>query len=381
MFDFDSAYDRKAFFSTKWCKYGARDVLPFWVADMDFPVPDFLLTAIQERVQQHPILGYTDTPDQLVETFIEWAFHHFQWELDPDWLVWIHGVVPGLNLTVRSIGTPGDKILVPIPVYPPFFRLAENNTRVMVTSTLVKQDQRWLMDFEHIESVCKDCEVLAMCNPQNPTGRIYTEPELRTLADICLRTGTVLLSDEIHWGLTLDSQQPHLPVASLAPEYADNTITLLSHTKTYNIAGLQVAVAVIPNKELRTNFASTQEKLYGSISPLSYAAAIAAYADRGPWLTKLNAYLTKNRNLVEQTVAAIPNLSMTPVEGTHLAWLDAHQLPVEDPTAYFESFGLGLSPGADFGARQMVRFNFAAPHHLVEQGLQRLQEAASCAFS
>ena len=379
MFEFDSVFDRRQSYSSKWTKYGQRDVLPFWVADMDFAAPDFLLDAVRERLD-HPILGYTETPEPLIEAFIQWADDRFNWTIHPDWLVWVHGVVPGLNLCIRSIGSRNDQILVPIPVYPPFLRLAENNDRIMLTSSLVKENGRWVMDFDELESKAKDCTVLAMCNPQNPTGRIYAQSELSNLAEVCVRSNTVLIADEIHWGLTLDSPSPHIPVASLDPSYAQNTITLLSHTKAYNIPGLQVAVAVIPNEQLREKFVALNEKLYGSISPLSYSAAIAAYSDRGPWLSRVNEYLTANRQVLQEAVNSTTNLNMTHVEGTYLGWLDASQIPVEDPAEYFEAFGVGMSPGIDFGAQGMVRFNFAAPREVLNEGLQRLVEAASCAI-
>lgn len=378
MFDFDRVLDRKASYSSKWTKYGERDVLPFWVADMDFAAPDFLLAAVQERLK-HPILGYTETPEPLVAAFVNWAQDRFDWFIDPEWLVWIHGVVPGINLCIRSIGSRNSPILVPIPVYPPFLRLAENNDRTMVTSNLLKDNGQWVMDFDELESAAQDCSVLAMCNPQNPTGRIYTEAELCELAEVCIRTNTVLIADEIHWGLTLDSDRPHIPVASLDPTYADNTITLLSHTKAYNIPGLQVGVAIIPNAQLREKFEYWNEKLYGSISPLSYAAATAAYEDRGPWLTEVNDYLKTNRNILRDTIDSTTNLEMSHVEGTYLGWLDASQIPVSDPAAYLEAFGIGLSPGIDFGATGMVRFNFATPRTVLENGLKRLKEASNCA--
>ena len=178
----------------------------------------------------------------------------------------------------------------------------------------------------------------------------------------------------------MDSSSPHIPVASLDPSYAQQTITLLSHTKAYNIPGLQVAVAVIPNEQLREKFVSLNEKLYGSISPLSYSAAISAYSDRGPWLSKVNEYLTANRQALQDAVNSTANLNMTHVEGTYLGWLDASEIPVEDPAAYFEAFGIGMSPGIDFGAQSMVRFNFAAPREVLNKGLQRLVEATNCAF-
>ena len=379
VFDFDSILDRKSFYSAKWCKYGDRDVLPFWVADMDFPVPSFLVAAVSKRLE-HASLGYSNPPDSVTEAFVGWCAKRLRWIVDPDWLVWIHGVVPGLNLAVRSVGVTNDQILIPIPVYPPFLKLAGNNYRRMQQSSLVLTAGQWLMDFEDLRDKASACSALVVCNPQNPTGRIYTETELRQLAALCLDTNTVLVSDEIHWGLTLDSKQPHLPVASLDPEFANNTITLISHTKAYNIPGLQVGMAVIPNEKLRTAFIETQERLYGSISPLSFAAAEAAYRDESTWLSELNAYLSQNRELLQEAIDSTTNLSMTHVEGTCLGWIDASNIPVKDPAAYFEAFGLGLSPGKDFGSTNMVRFNFGTSKQVLQQGIERLLQASSCAF-
>ena len=347
---------------------------------MDFAVPTFVLEAINQRMT-HPTLGYTVTPPALEEAFVQWCLDRFNWKVDPDWLVWVHGVVPGLNLAVSSIGNTLDRILVPVPVYPPFFNLAINHQRTLLTSQLIRECNRWVMDTDELSNLATQASCIAICNPQNPTGRIYTETELRELAELCVQTDTVLISDEIHWGLTLNSKTPHTPVASLEPEYAQNTITLISHTKAYNIPGLQVAVAIIPNPEIKARFEEIQSKLFGSISPLSYVAALAAYTDKSPWLEQLNRYLCGNRDLLQEAVESTGNLTMTDVEGTYLGWIDASALPVKDPHAYFEAHGLGLSPGQDFGMEQFVRFNFAAPRTLVEIGIERLLSGANCATS
>lgn len=354
--------------------------MPFWVADMDFPVPDFLLDAIRNRLT-HPIIGYTEPPDELGQTFFRWALRKFDWAIDPDWLVWIHGVVPGLNLAVRSIGEDNDTIVIPTPIYPPFLKLAGNNHRKDLRVPLRCENNEWTMDMPALRDASRQAVCLTLCNPQNPTGRVYTTEELRTIATLCLETETILISDEIHWGLVLDESAKYVPIASLDHDIAHNTITLLSHTKTYNIPGLQCAVAVIPNPGLRERFETTLEKLFGSISPLAYAAAMAAYQDQSTWLPELQASLRANRDLLQSSVDSTNHFSMTHVEGTHLGWIDCRQLPLKNPARYLEAFGLGLSDGLDFDAPGFMRFNFAAPRSLVAKGLERLQLADECAFN
>ena len=375
MFDFDSVIDRKNWDSVKWSKYSDRDVLPFWVADMDFATPEFVIDAVRKRLE-HPILGYTSVPQDLEDAFVAWMARHFNWTVDPDWVIPITAVVPGLNLSVRSAGTEGDECLIPIPVYPPFLEVPIQSHRQGVYSQLVLEDESWVMDFDDIANKAKNCSSLIFSNPQNPTGRVYTEPELRKLGAICAETETLLISDEIHWGLVLEPSCQHIPVASLSQEIANNSITLISHTKAYNVAGLLSAIAVIPNPTLRRRFEVLVERTMPSGSPLSYAASIAAYNDTSSWLQELNAYLRMNRDLVLGTIDSLAAIEAYRIEGTHLCWIDGRSLGVTDVAAHFERHGLGLSDGAEFGTPGFVRLNFAAPRKLLRQGLDRLVVAA-----
>lgn len=370
-FDFDSEFDRKSWDSVKWSKYADSDVLPFWVADMDFATPGFIADAIRERLE-HPILGYTSAPQELEDAFVAWIARHFNWSVDPEWVVPITAVVPGLNLSVRSVGTKGDQCLIPVPVYPPFLEVPVQSHRRGVYSQLVLEDDMWVMDFEDIANKAKNCSSLLLCNPQNPTGRVYTEAELRKLGSICTETETLLISDEIHWGLILEPSCRHIPIASLSQEIADNSITLISHTKTYNVAGLLSAIAVIPNHALRQRFEVLVERTMPSGSPLSYAAGIAAYNDTSSWLQELNAYLRTNRDLVLRTIDSLATVDAFRIEGTHLCWIDGRGLGVPDVAAHLERHGLGLSDGAEFGRPGFVRLNFAAPRKLLRKGLDRL---------
>ena len=374
VFNFDNIYDRKASDSSKWLKYGDRDVLPFWVADMDFAAPAFLRDAVQERMA-HPVLGYTEVSKELDDAFAAWLIRRYNWEIDPTWLVWVSAIVPGMNVAVRTVGNPGDSCVVMVPTYPPFLRMPCNGFKTLSTSQLNIVSDRWEMDYDDLAEKTKNASSLLLCNPQNPTGRVYTETELRRLADICLENRAVIISDEIHWGLVLEPDCAHQPIASLSPEVANQTITFFSHTKTYNIAGLQSAVAIIPNDELRETFAIARRGVAHSISPLALSATLAAYNDTSSWIEELQSYLRHNRDRLETEVNKTEILSMTHIEGTHLGWIDARAVPVRDHAAYFEAFGLGLSDGSEFMSEGFLRFNFAAPTQLVNQGLERLKSA------
>ena len=347
---------------------------------MDFATPAFILDAIRERLD-HPVLGYTDEPEELVAAVVEWADRRFNWTLHPDWLVFYTSLVPGLNVAVKSIGSDGDAIVICTPIYPPFLKLAEINRRKMLTSPLIKDPSGWVMDLDNIEAQLKNRanNSILVSNPQNPTGRVYSNSELVNFANVCIRQKTTMVSDEIHWGLVLDEEATHTPLASIDEEIAQHTITLISHTKSYNLAGLQSALAIIPNDEIRSSFIKAKSGWTSAVSPLAYAGAVAAYRDQSSWLPELQSYLRVNRDLIETTVSKCNNLSMSHVEGTHLAWIDARQLPVADPTAYFEANGLGFSDGVDFNGEGFVRFNFATRRELVEAALGRLKTASSCA--
>lgn len=342
---------------------------------MDLPTPSFIVDAIRDRLE-HPILGYTSPPSELVDAFVEWSARNFDWVVDPDWVVPISAVVPGLHLSVRSVGSEGDNCLIPVPVYPPFLEVPAQSHRQGVYSHLVLDGNKWVMDFGDIYSKTKTASSLMFCNPQNPTGRVYSEDELRNLGMICLENETLLISDEIHWGLVLEPSHVHIPIASLSEEIANNSITLVSHTKSYNVAGLLTAIAVIPNPAIRRRFETLVERTMPSGSPLAYAAGIAAYNDTSKWLPELTAYLRANRDMVLTTINSVATIDSCNIEGTHLCWIDGRSLGVSDVAKHFESHGLGLSDGAEFGTPGFVRLNFAAPKKLLRQGLDRLVIAA-----
>jgi cystathionine beta-lyase len=368
---FDEVIDRRNVNASKWQKYQGRDVLPFWVADMDFAAPDFILNAIQKRLQ-HPILGYTSTPDELNAAFLGWLERNHGWRVPEQWLVWLPGVVTGFNLAARATAQPGGAIMIPTPVYYPFLDTPKNAQQRGIQVPLVKDGARWVMDFDAMDAACTpDTALLMLCNPQNPTGRAYSREELETLAEFCIERDLYLCSDEIHCSLVLDPEIQHTPIASLNPEIQQRSISLYAATKTYNIPGLNCGVAVIPDAGLRRAFRDARAGLVPGLGPLTFAASTAAFADTSSWVSELVEYLRGNHALVKQVAGD----RMTPVEATYLAWIDLRDLQLAQPAAELEAYGLGLSEGAQFAGTGFVRFNFACPRATLEEGLRRFESA------
>jgi cystathionine beta-lyase len=372
-FEFDREIDRSNTASSKWEKYAGQDILPFWVADMDFASPPMVREAIARRLS-HEVLGYTRPPASLSAAFHGWLKRDYGWMVPEEWLVWIPGVVPGVNLTARALAQPDGAILIPTPVYYPFLAVPGNADQAGIRVPLAKSGQRWVMDFDALQDAVDGHpqlkpRLLLLSNPQNPTGRAYSQSELVTLADFCLKNDLYLCSDEIHAPIVIDDQARHVPVASLYPEIAERTVSLYSPTKAYNIPGLPCAVAVIPDARLRRSFIAAQAGLVPNVGPLAYAACEAALVDESEYLPELLAYLAANHD----ALAALVGGRMTPVEATYLAWIDLRDTAAADNAgAHFERFGLGLSDGIAFGGPGFVRFNFACPRSMLEKGLERL---------
>jgi cystathionine beta-lyase len=375
-YDFDSEIDRRNTNSAKWEKYAGQDVLPFWVADMDFATPGFIVDAVRRRLS-HPVLGYTRRPVSLTNAFQAWLSRSYGWTVPEEWVVWIPGVVPGVNLTARAVAEPGDSVVIPTPVYYPFLSVPANAGLTSLQVPLALSGRRWIMDFEALQDALDRHQggrprLLLLANPQNPTGRVYAQSELVALADFCLRNDLYLCSDEIHAAIVIDENARHLPIASLYPEIGERTVSLYAATKTYNMPGLPCAAAVIPNAELRRSFLQARAGLVPDVGPLAYAASEAAFSDEGDYLAELLAYLRANHTRLAMLVGE----RMTPVEATYLAWIDVRGTRAEKHAgAHFERFGLGLSDGAPFAGSGFVRFNFACPQSLLYRGLERLEAA------
>lgn len=374
-FDFDVVIDRSGTNSEKWDRYKGRDVIPLWVADMDFRSPPAVISALHERIE-HGVFGYTSPPATLIEAVIDHLKRDFLWEIQPDWLVWLPGLVCGLNVLCRAAGEAGDEVLTFTPVYQPFMTAPVLTDRVMVPVPLKLENNHWSADIAALEAaITPKTRMLLLCTPHNPVGRAWTKVELQQFADVAERHNLIIGSDDIHAGLILDEEIRHLPIATLSPETSRRTITLLAPSKTYNIPGLGCSFAAISDPALRNRFVKAAGRVVPHVNLLGYTAAEAAYRHGEGWRQQLLSYLRGNRDLLEAGIAEIPGLSMTHVEATYLAWIDVRGAGIEKPGHFFEESGVGLSDGADFGLPGFVRLNFACRKALLVEALGRMRRA------
>ncbi len=373
-FDFDTVPDRRDGASSKWEKYGDRDIIPLWVADMDFRTAPCIIDMLSERVR-HGIFGYTQPPRELPGVIAKALQRDFDWQIDPDWLIWMPSLVVGLNVVSRAFAKEGEEILTTVPIYPPFLSAPRNAGCVTVTAPLAEAGGTWVWDFDALEQkITPKTRTLLLCSPHNPTGRVWTKEELQDLVAFCDRHDLVLVSDEIHSGLVLDRDKTHIPIASLG-DAAARTVTLLSASKTFNLPGLGCAFAIVSSEQLRAKIQRTMRGIVHHVGALGYFATLAAYRDGKSWQLALLDYLRDNRDLVETRISAMPGLRTWHVEATYLAWIDARGLPVKNPVSFFEDAGIGLYDGALFDAPGFLRLNFACPRSLLVRALDRIQAA------
>ncbi|MBU2500933.1 PatB family C-S lyase [bacterium] len=375
---FDHPPDRRGTDSLKWRKYAQDDVLPLWVADMDFASPPAVVAALQERAA-HGVFGYGEPVPDLVEAVTGAMDEAFGWRIEPDWIVWLPGLVSGLSVACRATGEPGLGIGVAAPVYPPFLRVPPLMDRKTVRMPLAGDNvQGWRLDTDLLEANWDpDVRLFLLCHPHNPVGRVWTESELEDFAALCLARDAVICSDEIHNQLVLEPGLRHRPLATLDPEIARRTITLLAPSKTFNIAGLGCSLAVIPEPTLRRRFDRARAGIVPDPNVLGMHAAAAAWSAGGGWLAELLDYLRGNRDLLAGRVAGLSGVTMAPVEATYLAWLDVRALGLDDPHATFLKHGLGFSDGADFGAPGHLRLNFGCSRSLLSEACDRLDRAVA----
>jgi cystathionine beta-lyase len=374
-FDFDTIVDRSGTDSEKWDKYRGRDIIPLWVADMDFRSPPAVISALQERVA-HGIFGYTAPSRELAGAVCDSLDREFSWQVLPEWLVWLPGLVTGLNVACCAVGNMDDAVLTFTPVYPPFLSAPPLSGRTLVKVPLINVDGVWQWDGALLkQAITPRTRLLLLCSPHNPVGRVWSRQELTELAELAERHDLVICSDEIHAGLVLDEQLSHIPIATLSPEMARRTITLQAPSKTYNIPGLGCSFAIIPDQELRRAFRKAMGRIVPHVNALGYTAALAAYRDGEEWRQQLLVYLRGNRELVAREVARMPGLTMTWVEATYLAWIDVRQAGIESPVQFFEEAGVGLSDGSDFDLPGFVRLNFGCSRQLLTRALLRMRAA------
>lgn len=377
-YDFDRVVPRRHTESIKWnwCK---EDELPMWVADMDFRSPEPVIEALHARVE-HGVFGYGQCRGDLRRAIVERLERLYAWQVAPEALVFLPGVVPGFNMAAHAFCKPGDGLLVQTPVYPPMLHAAGNADLVSRNMELTRRaDGQYEVDLDRFAALAQESEMFLLCNPHNPVGRVFRRTELERMAELCLRHDVVICSDEIHCDLIFSGYE-HLPIASLAPEIEARTVTLMAPSKTFNIAGLSCAFAVVPDAELRARFKEGRLGLVGHPNVLGYRAALAAYQEGGPWLEALLTYLEANRDFTHDYVEAeLPGIEMASPEGTYLAWLDCRQAGIPDnPYDFFrEEARVMLNDGATFGpgGEGFVRLNFGTPRALLEEGLGRMREA------
>ncbi len=373
-FDFTHVIDRRGGDSLKWNKYAGRDVLPLWVADMDFAAPPAIVAAIEKRVAQG-CFGYAVPSPALYDAVLGHLWRAYGWRVEADWLVWLPGLVCGLNVACRSVD--GD-VLTATPVYPPFLSAPRLSGRRLASAALYQSDGRWGWDFAALEAaLTPSSRLLLLCHPHNPVGRAWERAELEAIAAFCQRHDLLVCSDEIHCGLILDEHRQHLPLAMLDADLANRSITLMAPSKTYNIPGLGAAFAVIPDATLRRRFIAAARGIVPDVNVLGLAATEAAYRDCEDWRSALLQALRSNRDRVEAALAGMPGLAVSHVEATYLAWIDARGLGVDDPAAFFEAAGVGLSSGVDFGLPGWVRLNFGCPQATLDAALERMRLACS----
>ncbi|MEO1103093.1 MAG: PatB family C-S lyase [Pseudomonadota bacterium] len=377
-FDFDTPVDRRDTGSTKWSRYGA-DVLPLWVADMDFPLAPAIVDALKERLD-HPFLGYATPRDELRDAVVAHLSRTYGWEVSPDWLVFLPGVVPGFNMALKGCLSPGDGLIIERPVYPPIRAAAGHWDLRRIEVDIVPDGDRWRLDLDAIAAAAPTAGAILLCNPQNPTGLRVPPADLERLAAIAVEHDLLMLSDEVHCDLML-ADAPHVPIASLGKDIASRTVTLMAASKTFNIAGLKTAFAVIENAELRRRVAGTTQGMVDSINAFGFEGTLAALRDGRPWHDALIAYLRGNRDhLASEIARRFPKIAMRVPDATFLAWLDCAALDLGRPAQEFflHEAKVGLSPGSDFGGPAMAdhcRLNFGCPRALLDEALTRMEAA------
>ena len=386
MFDFDKVIPRKGTNSLKYdfsVELGkGEDVLPLWVADMDFPTAPAILESLQKKVS-HGIFGYSEGKEDYFQAVSGWYEKHFQWKVKKSWLIKTPGVVFAVAAAIRAFTEEGDAILIQQPVYYPFGQVIENNHRKLVSSPLKQNQGHYEMDFEDFEDkiIKEQVKLFILCSPHNPVGRVWEEWELRKVGDICKKHGVLVISDEIHNDFVWEDHR-HTVFVSLSPEYEDMTITCTAPSKTFNLAGLQISNIFIPNPQLKRKFKKEIAATgYEEIGLMGLVACQAAYEGGEEWLRELKEYIWNNYLFLEKYLAEkIPQLQPVRPEGTYLAWIDCRGLGLtetEREELIVKKAGLWLDSGAMFGkeGEGFERMNLACPRKTLEAALQRLENA------
>lgn len=385
-FNFDEIIDRRGTGALKYDvlqeRYGSSDLLPLWVADMDFATPHFIIDALEQRLK-HPVLGYTITPDEYWQTLTDWLRNQHGWEVKREWLSYIPGIVKGIGMVLNVFTKPGDKVIIQPPVYHPFRLTPLGNKREVVYNPLIEEaGGTYRMDFEGLERLIDDrCKVLILSNPHNPAGIMWDEAQLKELAAICHRHHIIVISDEIHCDMPLFGHR-HIPFATVSPEAAACSITFGAPSKTFNIAGVVSSYSIVPNPELRTPFYHWLEaNEFGDAPIFSVIATIAAFQKGDAWRRAMLKYIEGNVEMVENFFAThLPQIKPWRPEASFLIWLDCRDLHLSQPELnrlFVEKARLALNDGEMFGREGVgfMRLNVASPRSVIEGALQSLLKA------
>ncbi|MEA1986345.1 MAG: PatB family C-S lyase [Candidatus Marinimicrobia bacterium] len=388
-YNFNKIIDRKKTNSAKYemtkAVFGTDDILPMWVADMDFETPDFIVNAIQKRTNHH-LFGYSSKPDSFYDSIINWMKKRHNWNVKREWITSSPGVVPALNLSVLAFTNPNDKIIIQPPVYHLFASAVKDNNRTLINNQLKLENGKYEIDFDDLENKIKDdIKMLIFCNPHNPVGAVWNKKDLLRLGNLCLENDVLLVSDEIHSDLVFD--QKHIPIASLSPEIANNTITCMAPSKTFNLAGLSTSEIIISNEEIREKFNHLLHNLhihYGNI--FGNIALESAYTYGEEWLEQLLKYLKNNIDfLVEYFEKYIPKIKVIIPDATYLIWLDCRELNLSDDELkkfFIKDVKIGLNDGISFGpgGEGFQRINIAYPKSIIEKAVERIKNVMNDKF-
>lgn len=382
MYNFDKPVNRVGTANVKWDLrekiFGNTDVLPMWVADMDFETPECIVKAVQERAA-HPVYGYTFFEDKYFESFINWVKRRHQWEIEKDWILFSPGIVTAANAAVLAYSEKGDGVIVQPPVYFPFFDSITRNNRKQLNNQLIYLEQTYQIDFDDLEEKAKEAKLILLSSPHNPVSRCWTKEEMLRLGEICLEHEVIIISDEIHADLILPGFK-HIPLASLSDELAEVTVTCMSPSKTFNVAGFFTSQIIVKNEKLRKRFKKVIESLHlihGNI--FGMVASEAGYAKGDKWLDEMMTYVQGNFDLVQQFFEKeLPILQLSKAEATYLAWIDFSKTGLSDKeisNKLVNEAGLGLSPGTIFGdgGSGFMRMNLGTTQKNVMEALEKLK--------
>lgn len=382
-YDFDKLISRRGTDSYKWDSAKNEEVLPMWVADMDFHTAPAIVDTLRRRVE-HGIFGYTRVPDSYYEAVTDWFARRHNWTIDREWIIYTSGVVPAVSAIIKALTTPDDKVLVQTPVYNCFFSSIRNNGCEIVSSPLLKTDDTYRIDFDDLEQKAADekAKVMLLCNPHNPAGRVWTREELMRVGDICLRHGVTVVSDEIHGELVFPGYT-YTPFASLSDEFLQHSVTCISPSKAFNIAGLQIANMVCADEEMRRKIdKAININEVCDVNPFGVIATIAAYKEGEEWLRQLLEYLYENYIRMRDFCREyLPDFPITRLEGTYLVWMDCRKLKrtsEELEKVLIEEAALHLNAGSMYGVEGegFMRWNIACPRARLLDGLERFRQHA-----